>query len=127
MRTWRPDPDAHHIRVGDIDLAYLSWGTGPLALLVHGFPDTARTWDVVGPRVAALGYRVVAPFTRGFAPSGIPADGRYDTDTLAGDLNRLVTALGESSAVLVGHDFGAAAAYAAVGLEPARWRKLVTL
>lgn len=115
------------VRAGEVDFACLTWGEGPLVVLVHGFPDTARTWDLVGPRIAAAGFRVVAPNTRGISPTSIPADGRYDTDTLARDLIALVAALGETSAILVGHDFGAAAAYSAAGLAPERWRKLVTM
>jgi pimeloyl-ACP methyl ester carboxylesterase len=106
--------------------AYLEEGRGPLVLLVHGFPDTARTWDHVRPLVAAKGYRVVAPWTRGYAPTQVP-ERDADLETLARDVLALIPALGESSAILVGHDWGAAAAYAAAALEPARISRLVTV
>ena len=70
-----------------IDFAYLCEGPrdGPLALCLHGFPDTAHTWRHLLPRLAEAGYHAVAPFLRGYAPIGVPADGRYDTGTLALD------------------------------------------
>ena len=65
----------------------LTWGPadGPLALLLHGFPDSAHTWRHLGPVLADEGYRVVAPFTRGYAPSGVPTDGRSDVGALMAD------------------------------------------
>jgi pimeloyl-ACP methyl ester carboxylesterase len=107
--------------------AYLEQGAGPLVLLVHGFPDTAFTWDRTLPALAAAGYRAVAPFTRGYAPTEIPADGAYDSETLGKDLVALILALGADSAILVGHDWGASAAYAAAAMAPERVRLLVTL
>ncbi len=129
MRTHTPDPDVFHLTANGLNFACLQWGDpdAPLALLVHGFPDTARTWDLVGPRVAAAGFRVVAPYTRGIAPTAIPADAQYDADTLGRDILGLIEACGVEQAVVVGHDFGAGAAYAAVGLGPERIRKLVTV
>ena len=55
--------DANGLRFG-----YLEEGSGPLVLLLHGFPDTAHTWDELRPRIAAKGYRAVSPFLRGYAP-----------------------------------------------------------
>jgi len=107
--------------------AYLSEGTGPLVLLLHGFPDTAHTWDRTLREVAAAGFRAVAPFMRGYAPSEIPADGDYDVDTLGRDVLALIEALGERHAIVVGHDWGAAAAYSAASLDPDRLRMLVTV
>lgn len=102
-------------------------GEGPLVLLLHGFPDTAHTWDHVQPRVAALGFKVAAPFMRGYAPTEIPADGRYDADTLGRDVLALIDALGAASAVVVGHDWGASAAFSAAGLAPDKVRFLISL
>lgn len=107
--------------------AYLTEGSGPLVLMVHGFPDTPHTWDAARPAIAKLGYRVVAPFTRGYAPTTIPEPPAYDTDTLGRDLLQLMDAFGERSAIVVGHDWGASAAYAAAGLAPDRVRLLVTV
>ena len=116
-----------HVTANGVKFAYLEQGTGPLVLLVHGFPDTAHTWDAVMPAVAAAGFRAVAPFTRGYLPTEIPADGAYDTDSLGADVVALIEALGAERAVVVGHDWGASAAYAAASTAPARVRLLVTL
>jgi pimeloyl-ACP methyl ester carboxylesterase len=106
--------------------AFLEEGAGPLVLLLHGFPDTAHTWDHVRPRIAAAGFRAVSPFMRGYRPTAIP-DRDADQETIARDALALVEALGESSAVLVGHDWGASAAYGAASLDARRVRKLVTV
>jgi pimeloyl-ACP methyl ester carboxylesterase len=107
--------------------AYLEQGKGPLVLLVHGFPDTAHTWDRTMAALADAGFRAVAPFTRGYHPTEIPKDGKYDVETLARDVLALIPALGEDKAIVVGHDWGAAASYAAASLGPERVRMLVTL
>lgn len=107
--------------------AYLEEGSGPLVLLVHGFPDTAHGWDATMPALANAGYRVVAPFTRGIHPTQIPEDGKYDIESLGRDVLALIDALGEKHAVVVGHDWGAGAGYVAAALEPARVKLLVTM
>jgi pimeloyl-ACP methyl ester carboxylesterase len=113
------------IDANGVRFAYLEQGTGPLVLLVHGFPDTAHTWDRVMPAVAAAGFRAVAPFTRGYWPT--EAKGPYDSDTLGDDIVALIDALGEQQAIVVGHDWGASAAYCAAGSHPERVRMLITL
>lgn len=110
-----------------LSFALLEEGAGPLVLLLHGFPDTAHTWDLVRPALAAAGFRAVSPFMRGYAPTAVPADGDYRIDTLAADAAALIEALGESSAIVVGHDWGASAAYGVANLFPERVRFLVTI
>ncbi|MCA9643301.1 MAG: alpha/beta hydrolase [Myxococcales bacterium] len=114
------------IRANGVDFAYLESGRGKLVILAHGFPDTAHTWDWLRPRIAERGYRVVAPFMRGYYPTEIPKDGAYDSDTLGRDLIGLIEAFGEEQAILVGHDWGASAAYSAAGLVPERVSRLIT-
>ncbi len=114
--------DANGLRFG-----YLESGSGPLVLLVHGFPDTAHSWDATRPALAAAGFRAVAPFTRGYAPTEIPKGEAYDSDTLGRDVLALIRALGGAPAVVVGHDWGASAAYSAAALEPDALRLLVTV
>ena len=100
----------------------------PLALCLHGFPDSAHTWRHLLPALDAAGFRAVAPWTRGYAPTQVPADGDYRVSTLAADANALHEALGGGpDAVLVGHDWGAITAYGAASLEPQRWRRVVTM
>jgi pimeloyl-ACP methyl ester carboxylesterase len=99
---------------------------GPLALCLHGFPDSAWTWRHLLPALADAGYHAVAPFLRGYAPTEVPADGCYQSGAIAADANALHEALGASDdAVLIGHDWGALAAYAAAGHAPERWRQVV--
>src|ERR1700690_4202016 len=116
----------HFVDANGLKFAYLEEGSGPLVLLLHGFPDTAHTWDDLRPRIAAKGYRVVSPFMRGYRPSGIP-DRDADQETLARDALALIDALGEKSAAVVGHDWGAAAAYGAAALDPGRVNKLISV
>jgi pimeloyl-ACP methyl ester carboxylesterase len=116
------------VSANGVDFAVLSMGDGPLALCVHGFPDCAHTWRHLLPELASAGYRAVAPFQRGYAPTSIPTDGRYQTGVLALDLNSLHEALGgDGEAVVIGHDWGAPATYGAAVLAPERWRKVVGL
>jgi len=73
------DPEVLTLDLPHLRVSALAWGPpdGRLALCLHGFPDTAWTWRHVGPILAAHGYRVVAPFSRGYAPTAIPDDGDY--------------------------------------------------
>jgi pimeloyl-ACP methyl ester carboxylesterase len=108
------------------DFSYLECGTGKLALLLHGFPDTPQTWRHLMPELASMGYRVVAPFMRGYAPSAVPADGCYQTAMLARDANALHEKLGgDGDAVIIGHDWGAPSCYGAAIDAPTRWCRVV--
>ena len=113
------------VEANGLRFGYLEAGKGPLVLLLHGFPDTAYTWDRALTALADAGLRAVAPFLRGYHPTAIPADGAYDTDTIAKDAIALIDALGETSAVVVGHDWGASAAYGVAALAPEKVRRLV--
>jgi pimeloyl-ACP methyl ester carboxylesterase len=113
----------HFVEANGLNFAYLEEGSGPLVLMLHGFPDTAHTWDDLRPRIAAKGYRAVSPFTRGYHPTGIP-DRDADQETLASDPLALIEALGGTEAVIIGHDWGATAAYGAAALGPDRVTKL---
>jgi pimeloyl-ACP methyl ester carboxylesterase len=121
--------DHRTITANGTEFAYLEAGPhdGPLALCLHGFPDTAHTWRYLLPSLAEAGFHAVAPFLRGYAPSAVPADGRYDTGTLALDACALHESLGgRDDAVIIGHDWGAFATYGAAAAEPQRWRRVVT-
>ena len=116
----------HHVEANGLDFAYLEDGSGPLVLMLHGFPDTAHTWDDLRPRIAANGYRAVSPYTRGYHPTAVP-DRDADQETLSHDALALIKALGASEAIIIGHDFGAAAAYGAAALAPDQVSKLFVL
>jgi pimeloyl-ACP methyl ester carboxylesterase len=118
------------VRVNGTVFSYLESGPpeGPLALCLHGFPDTAHSWRHLMPALAQSGYRAVAPWMRGYAPTEIPADGIYQVGALALDACALHDALGaDGRAVLIGHDWGAYAAYGAGTLQPERWRRVVAM
>jgi len=117
------------VRANGLEFATLEAGSSgaPLALCLHGFPDTALSFRHLLPVLASVGYHAVAPWMRGYAPTQAPADGRYQSALLACDARALVEAFGQSRAVLVGHDWGALAATGAAILAPERVRKLVTL
>ncbi|GAA3177599.1 alpha/beta fold hydrolase [Nonomuraea roseoviolacea] len=100
------------IHANGVEFAYLAVGEGPLALCLHGFPDTAHTWRHLMPALAGRGYRVVAPFMRGYAPTEVPADAAYEGAALAADVAALHEELGgDERAVVVGHDWGAFPVY----------------
>lgn len=104
-------------------------GDGPrLCLLLHGFPDDADSMRPLMARMAAAGYTAAAPFMRGYGPTdrALVADD-YGLDALAADAAALVPALGFETALLVGHDWGAATAYAAARLAPARFPRIAAL
>lgn len=122
--------ETHFVEAHGIRVAYLEAGPpdGPLALCLHGFPDHAPTWEGLLGDLGAAGFRAVAPWLRGYAPSGAAPDGNYEAASLALDALALTDALAPGGdAVLVGHDWGAIAAYTAAGHRPDRFRRLVTM
>ncbi len=116
------------VRTPDLEFTCLEAGSGPLALCLHGFPDSAVTWRHLLPALAGAGFHAVAPWMRGYAPTPVAPDGLYQTGVLGRDACRLHEALGGGNdAVIIGHDWGAAAAYVAANHDPERWRRVVTL
>ena len=114
------------VTANGVDFTFLECGSGPLALCLHGFPDSAHSWRHLMPALAEAGYRAVAPFTRGYAPTSVPADGLFQTGALSADANALHAALGAGpDAVLIGHDWGAPSVYGAAASAPERWSKVV--
>ncbi len=124
---------AHELIRYDADglaVAAHAWGDAeaPLALLLHGYPDSASTWRHLGPALAEAGFRAVAPFQRGYAPTALAPDGGYSLEALVGDVLASHEALGgDSQAVVVGHDWGAEQAYIATAVAPDRFRRVVAL
>ena len=96
----------------DVTLHYVEAGDGPLIVLLHGFPEFWFGWRLQIKPLAAAGFRVVAPDTRGYnlssKPPGIAA---YSADNLADDIRGLIGALGAESAMVVGHDWGGTIAW----------------
>ena len=88
------------VRANGLEFGVLEAGSGPLALCLHGFPDTAHTWRHLLPALAGAGFHAVAPFMRGYAPTAVPADGAYQVGALVADAVALHEVLGGSA---VGH------------------------
>jgi pimeloyl-ACP methyl ester carboxylesterase len=127
------EPETVTVAIDGITFAVLTWspaasGAGPLALCLHGYPDTARTWRHLGPFLAARGWRVAAPYARGYAPTGLAPDGCYQLGALARDALRLHRRLGgDERSVLIGHDWGAETVPVAAASAPGHFRRLVSI
>ena len=94
---------------------------GPVVVLLHGFPQHNDSWDAVIDRLTAQGYRCLAPNQRGYSPGARPPRRRdYTIPELVGDLGALIDASGAQQVHLVGHDWGAAVAWAAAAEIPER-------
>ncbi len=117
--------DIKFIDANGVRFAFIEEGQGPLVLLFHGYPETARSWKVVQQRIAGTGYRVVAPYMRGYPPTSFASD--YSVPTLGKDVLALIDALGAQSAIVVGHDWGASAVYSAAAAAPQKVTKLVAV
>jgi len=121
------EPSTGRATANGVTFHYLEMGRGPLVLCLHGFPDNAYTYSDLLPILATAGFRGVAPFMRGYAPTTPAPDGRYQSVLLAQDAVALIAALGAERAFLVGHDWGAAATYGAAALAPERIERIVTI
>jgi pimeloyl-ACP methyl ester carboxylesterase len=116
------------VTVNGISMHVTVKGDGPAVLFCHGFPDTSYTWRRQMRAVAAGGYRAIAPDMRGYGRTSAPADATLYTPLhTAGDLVGLLDALHVSSAVLVGHDWGATHAWNAALLRPDRFKAVFCL
>lgn len=118
-RHAQPEPERLTLRLPEVTLEALAWGPagGRLVVALHGFPDTAHTWRHLGPFLGARGFRVVAPHTRGYAPSAIPAERCFHVAALMADAAAIPEVVGGDDPVLVGHDWGAITAHA-LGAHP---------
>ncbi|MFC7557106.1 alpha/beta fold hydrolase [Pseudoroseomonas wenyumeiae] len=116
------------VQANEATFHVIEQGEGPVVLFCHGFPDTAETWRSQMRAVAQAGYRAIALDMRGFGASHAPADASlYTALHTVGDLIGILDALDISSAVLVGHDWGADVAQRAMVMRPDRFRAIVSL
>lgn len=119
---------AQSVELDDVTLSCFVEGHGPLVICAHGFPDDARSFRHQVKPLVDRGYRVVCPTMRGYAPSTTARSGRYDAEVLGQDLCALAQHFSPDAPVrLVGHDWGAVAAYAATALAPQRFSHVVTI
>lgn len=115
------------ITVNGVEIAYLERGEGPLVLCLHGFPDSAYSFEGMIETLAEAGYRVVAPFLRGYYPSGLAPDGDYSVPAVARDILGLVDLLGGGKASIIGHDWGGFTAYTAANIAPEKIQRIVVM
>src|ERR1700683_2863648 len=103
-------------------------GSGPLVVLLHGWPDTPHTWDHQLAALAGAGFRVAAPWLRGYPPTEIPQSGYSDIRTLAVDVRELIGVLGGGDpCLLVGQDWGASIGYQVLAAFPEVVRSAVVM
>jgi len=129
VAEFREDALTHgEAALSDVRLHYVELGEGPLVVLLHGFPEFWYSWRYQFGPLAEAGFRVVAPDMRGYnlseKPRGVAA---YRTANLTRDVAELIEHLGESSAVVGGHDWGAAVAWLFAQEYPQLLRKLVIM
>ncbi|MBF0672429.1 MAG: alpha/beta hydrolase [Salinibacterium sp.] len=118
------------VRIGDLEFDVRMTGPddGTPVVLLHGFPETSRSWTGVAEQLAADGMRVIAPDQRGYSPGARPVGAHeYDIKELVADVIGLLDALGLESVHLAGHDWGASVAWAMAAWHPDRVRSLVAV
>ena len=116
------------VTANGLRFAYLEGGSGPLVVLLHGWPDTPHTWDHQLAALAGAGFRVAAPWLRGYPPTEIPRSGYFDIGTLAVDVRELIRVLGGGDpCLLVGQDWGASIGYQVLAAFPEVVRSAVVM
>lgn len=102
-----------------VSIHYEVTGDGPPVILLHGFPDSGRLWRHQVPALADAGFRVIVPDMRGYGRSAKPADvDAYHVVHLVGDTQAVLADAGVARAHVVGHDWGAAVAWALASFAP---------
>ncbi|HEY7295838.1 MAG TPA: alpha/beta hydrolase [Dehalococcoidia bacterium] len=118
----------HYATINGIRMHWVEQGSGPLVVLLHGFPEFWYSWRHQLSALAGAGYRVVAPDQRGYnlteKPRGVAA---YAMDNLVEDVAALIRHLGEERAAIVGHDWGGGVAWMFAMLRPGLTRRLVVM
>jgi pimeloyl-ACP methyl ester carboxylesterase len=124
-----PEFGRGRVAANGITFEYLEAGSGPLALCMHGFPDSPFTYRHLLPALADAGFHAVAPFVRGFAPTELPPLRHHvHTSVMVADQIALARALGGGAdALLVAHDWGAVGAWGALGRAPELWGRAVII
>ncbi|OQW57102.1 MAG: epoxide hydrolase [Proteobacteria bacterium SG_bin9] len=107
------------IAANGIDIFIAEHGKGPLVILCHGWPELSYSWRHQMGAIAAAGFHAVAPDMRGFGRTSAPHDiAAYSIFDTVGDVVGLVQALGETKAILIGHDWGAPVVWHAALFRP---------
>ncbi len=102
--------------------------SGPLVILAHGWPESWYSWRHQITALAQAGYRVVAPDMRGYGETDAPANVvDYDIEHLTADMVGILDALGEETAIMVGHDWGSIVAWYCALMYPERFTALIAM
>lgn len=122
------EPTLRFVESNGITMRIAEMGEGPLVILVHGWPESWYSWRYQLKALADAGYRAVAPDMRGYGKTDKPAPvEEYDIEKLTGDIAGLVDALGEESAVLIGHDWGSIVTWNAMLFYPEKFTALAAM
>ena len=114
-----PGVTLKNTKANSISMRYAEIGSGPLVLFCHGWPESWYSWRHQLTAVSAAGFRCVAPDMRGYGGTEAPEPiDQYTLFNLVGDMAELVKVLGETKAVVVGHDWGAPVAWHAALWRP---------
>lgn len=116
----------HFVQLPSLRMHYVEAGTGPLVVLLHGFPENWWSWRYQLQPLAEAGFRVIAPDLRGYGETD--KQGPYDLDTIVGDVCSLIESLGvERRARIVGHDWGGAVAWHLASKRPEFCERLTVM
>jgi epoxide hydrolase A/B len=122
------DLQHHFVTTNGIKMHYVEQGSGPLVVMCHGWPESWYSWRHQVPALANAGFRVIAPDQRGYGQSEAPEPiESYNILNLVGDIVGLLNSLGESKAMVVGHDWGAPVAWHCALLRPDMFRACALL
>lgn len=117
------------LKQDNLQLSAMAEGSeqGPVAMLVHGFPDTPHSWNGVAEGLVQAGYYVVRPWLRGYTPASVTPSAAYDPFNAGLDLLAWRNLFEGREVHLVGHDWGAVAGMAAAATDPKAWKTLSLL
>jgi len=121
-----PDITHRQIETNGISMHIAEAGSGPLVLMIHGFPELWYSYRHQIPALAEAGYHAVAIDVRGYGRSDAPrAIDAYSMKNMTADVAGVLDALGEDTAVVVGHDWGSPIAWNSAVLYPERFRAVI--
>ena len=121
-------PQDHYAKNGDVNIHYVVEGKGPLVVMIHGFPDYWGTWKPMMAVLNKAGYRTAALDLRGYNLSDKPqGEAAYAMPNLVGDVAAVIGSEGQKSAIIIGHDWGAAIAWQLTFARPDLVNQLVAM
>ena len=117
----------NHITANGYNFSYFETGRGPMIIFLHGFPDNPNSFKAQMTALAKEGYHCVAPYKRGFTPGDTFINPIQHSSLYTQDVLGLIDAFNEKQVILVGHDWGAGAAYGVAKYAPEKVKALITM